>query len=368
MLVKAQAPHYFKGASDMTFRRRLWLAMLQKRGNIEYNASEYARVWNAEYSQPSVRPYGDSGVLEFTEHDALQQFTVDVRGYIATDRLSHKKKLMNAGPQQLDNLYKEKTMRLAKRMRHQLCRELYIDGNASGNSNRFNGIESFLNDDGATVVADRVARPSDTYAGQSTVPGATGTWAAAVGTPPNATIGTAWPFGSGSSEYDWASPLLVNYGSTSFGQPSPSNTWGVNCEAAMRFAIINQINRGALEDDQSIPYIVLLSSELFSQYHDFLQDKQRIIVPHKESQDLGFGNTLNFSGSSITFESDVPQGIGYGIVPNQMELFLIHGQLIESLGPDFNLTSFGHNYLAYTFGNMRFQPKYFCKFKNYASS
>ena len=50
-----------------------------------------------------------------------------------------------------------------------------------------------------------------------------------------------------------------------------------------------------------------------------------------------------------------------------MEMFILGPQLIQSLD-EFSLTSFGTNYAAYTFGNIRTQPKFFSKYANYADS
>lgn len=366
-VVKATAPKYFKGVSDLTFRRRLWLAMIQKYGRVEYNASSHSCVWTVEYSQPIVRQYGDSGDLEFNQHDALQQMTVDVRGYTATDRFTLKQKLMNSGPEVISNEYKAKSMRLSKRMRQTLCRELYIDGNASNNGNRLMGIETFMGDDGNTVVGDKVAKPSDTYAGLSTAPGTYGgNWSTDLATSPNATLATDWPYGRGDSEYDYLSPLLLNYGSTSW--PSQSSGWSNNCAQVMRFSRITQTSRGAMDENGSSPYMHMLAADLYNDFLEYYEAKNRIIVPHKASDDLGFGShTMNFEGDAVHHEFDATPGVGYGIVPSMMEMFVMHGQLIESIGPEWATEKLGYLYLCYMFGNLRFQPKFFAKYKNYAS-
>lgn len=362
IISKATAPRYYKLASDLTYRRRLWLAMLQEYGLIEYNSDSYACVWNAEYSQPDVKQYGDAGGLEFNEHDALTQFTIDVRGYVATNRLTLKKELMNKGPSQLDNLKNNIPIRLVKRLRQVLFAELYVDGNAANNNNRFHGIGSF-DGVGTVVAADKVAQCSDSYAGQSTAQAQGGQWSTNLATPPNATLATDWPLGSGSSEYDFSSPLLVNYSSTSW--KSSGTTWYDNCEEAMRFARIAQVSRGAKADDSRVPYMHLLSADLYADFLEHWSASQRIIVPHNDASRLGFADTMNFEGDIVHYESDCPAGTGYGIAPSQMEMFILGPQLIQELN-EFSLQSFGTNYAAFTFGNLRFQPKFFTKYAAYA--
>lgn len=361
-VVKATAPKYFKEASDLTFRRRLWLAMIEKYGQVEYNASSYSTVWDVEYSQPTVRQYGDAGDQEFVQHDALLQLHVDVRGYTVTDRLTKKQELMNKGQEQIYNLYKKKSENLLKALTDKFCGELYVDGNASGNENRLLGIQSFLGDDGATVAADIVARCSDTYAGQSTTQQAQGgNWSTNRATSPNATIATDWPFGSGDTEYDCLSPLLVNYSSTSWS--SGQTAWSDNCEEVLRFA---RIVMAAKNGDERVPFLHMLDSSLYNDFLNFYSARNRIIVPHKESEDLGFGNVMQFEGAAVHFEFDVPADTGFGITPNQMELFSLQPQLFVPDGPEWSITKKGWLYEAGFFGNMRFQPKYFAKYSAFA--
>lgn len=368
-VVKATAPRYFKRVSDLTFRKRLWLAYLQKYGRIEYNATSHSCVWDVEYSQPTVRQYGDSGDLEFNEHDALQQLTVDVRGYTASDRLTEKQKLMNSGPEQIDNLYKNKSDRLTKRIQQVLCGELYVDGYAANNGNRLIGIESFLGDDGNTVVADKVAAPDDSYGGLDTdLQAYGGNWSTDLGSGnfPNATIATDWPFGKGDSEYDYLSPLLLNYGSTSWA--SGASGWENNCESVMRFSRITQTSRGAMDENAQAPYLNMLSSQLFFKTQEYFSAKYRGFLPHKESENLGFGDTMNFEGSAVVHEFDCPADTGYGIVPTMMEMFCLTPQLYGFKGPEWAIEKMGYLYLTYVFANLRHQPKFFSKYSNYASS
>jgi hypothetical protein len=280
--------------------------------------------------------------------------------------LTEKQKQMNAGATQIDDLYHNKTKRLVKRLRQVLCSELYTDGNASGNGNRFQGIESFMGDDGATVAGDRVAAPSDSYAGRSTAPGTDGgSWSNTTGAQEyNAQLANDFPFGQGDSEYDYVTPLLVNYSSTQW--TSGSTAFIDNCEEVLRFARIAQMHRGAKNEDRSMPFIHMLSSDMYADFLNFYAARNRQIVPHKSSTDLGFEDTMNFEGDAVHYEYDCPAGVGYGIVPGMMELFHLGNKLINEVGPEWAITKMGYLYLNYVFGNLRFQPKFFTKYKAYA--
>lgn len=365
LLTKATAPKFYKKAADLTWRSRLWLAMLYKYGVIEFNATSFSVTWNAEVKQPDVQQYGDAGAISFSEHDALQQFTTDVRGYIATDRLSIKKELMNRGATQLDNLKANKPIRLVKALKNTLSGELYIDGNASGNSNRFHGIKSFTGA-GSVAAGDKIAMPSDTYAGLSTALGTLGgTWSSDLASAdrPNATLANDWPFGHGSSQYDPVSPLLVNTSSTGWG--TGSTKWIDNCEEAMRFARIVQTARGARGEDQRTPFMHMLSSDLYAGFLSHWAPKARLDVPHPEAARLGFTDTMNFEGDMVHYEYDTPASEGYGISPSMMEMFILGPELYTEL-EEFQMTTLGTNFAVYTFGNLRYQTKFFTAYDNYA--
>lgn len=369
-VAKANAPKFFKGASDFTFRHRLWLAMLQRYGNIEFNASSFACTWNVEAYQPEVRQYGDSGDMEFNQHDALEQLTVNVRGYVASDRMTEMQKLMNQGSTQITNEYKEKSVRLIKTMLKSLCGELYVDGYAANNGRRFIGIESFMGTDGATVAGDRIANPSDTYGGLSTAFAALGgTWSSDLDAAdrPSAALANDFPFGKGSSQADFMVPLMLNTGSTSWA--SGESGWKNNCESIMRFAKITQTSRGAMEENPRAPFLHMLSSQLYFEAQEYFAAKYRGWIPHQESHDLGFSDTMMFEGAAMVHEFDCPAGSGYGIVPSMMEMFVLTPQLYGFKGPQEAIEKLAYLYLCYVFGNLRFlTPKFFSKYSNFSNT
>ena len=184
IVVTNTAKKYLKGAADQTIRNRLWLSYLREQGRIKLGANGHDLNWNVKARQTTVRADG--------EHDAFEQLTIDVRGYFAGDRLTDKKKVMNRGDLAIVDLYGTKMDDLMKSLRDKFHAELYIDGNATGNEDRLLGIESFCGDDGATVAADIIANPSDTYAGKSTaLANLGGNWSTGIGTSPNATAATS---------------------------------------------------------------------------------------------------------------------------------------------------------------------------------
>jgi len=363
-IINATAPKYLKGAADQTIRKRLVLRLLRENGRIQMNESSYQCTWDLEYSQPDVRQYGDAGDQTFSAHDALRQLTLDWRGYTVTDRMTKKQELMNKGIYAIVNLYDTKIQRMTKALTDTFGGEIYVDGNASGNENRLHGLESFLDDDNATVAGDKVARPSDTYAGRSTQLGAiSGSWTSALGTGnfPNATIATDWPSGTGDVEYDFMSPKLINWSSTAW--KTGGTTFEENCERAMRQTVIWLTTTGGKEGR---PTCFLLSSDLFGDFQNFQAARNRVVVPHKEAQDLGFADALNFDGVMVKYEYNCPPNTGYALNVNEMQLSSLDSVLFRPDGPEWDIESKSYLFELGFFGNMRFNPKHFAKLYNYA--
>lgn len=363
--VAATKPEYMKGASDLTIRKRLLFSMLKKRGRIKMNCSGTECKWQVEYSQPAVTPTNGSGVVDFANHDAFRQLTLDWRGYYATDALSQKDKEMNKGENALITLFETKNNRLVKAMQDNLAAEMYRSGTTAGRENNIHGLETFMGS-GTTVVADRVAKPDGTYAGRATDVGSEGgSWSDTL-TSPNASISTDWPDGNGTSEYDYLTPKLINYASTSWGTPSPSNTWRLNCRHAISQTVTWLSTTGGKD---GTPTIAPLAPDLYQGLKDTLIESQRIIVPHKEAEDLGFGDTLNIDGVAIQSDFDCPAQTGYMLNLSTVELCSLFPELLWMEGPDKVPQSlWGYVWGVGFYGNAKYQPKYTAKFHPYAAS
>lgn len=366
-LVRAAAPEYFRGQSELVFRDRLALALMERYGVVEYNvAPSHSFVWDIVTSLPNVTTNDDSIDISFDNHNALEQLVVDMRSYRATDRLSDRQKLLTSGPNQISDLMRGKQDRIIKAIRDTISNDfMYSDGYASGNGERLIGVDSCLGDDGNTVAADKVANPSDTYGGQSTALGSLGgNWSSNLSTPPNATAAVDWPHGKGDYQYDALSPLLVNYSSTSW--TSGNTTWRDNCEDAMRFMLIGQQHRGARSTAGNAPPLILLASDLWEEFLQYFSARNHQWVPVKDAEDLGFPQTLYFDGAWVTHEYDCPSQEGRFIQPDMIELFTIQDKLIVPEGPTWVMQFQAYLFLAKFYGNLRLQPKFLGKFKNYA--
>src|SRR5262245_46499465 len=96
-VIHTTKPQYMKGASDLTMRKRLRLAMLRKRGRFTYNNAGDEVKWQVEFSQPPVSQHGDGSMIDFPNHDNYRQLVVDWRGYICPGAMTMKQQLINKG-------------------------------------------------------------------------------------------------------------------------------------------------------------------------------------------------------------------------------------------------------------------------------
>ena len=363
-IIETTRHSYLKGASDLTLRKRLLLAMLKKRGRLEYNCSGDELRWQVEFSQPPVSAYGDGGVVDFSNHDAYRQLGVDWRGYVATDTMSKKQRQMNSGDEALVKVFQNKQNNLMKSIDNNFCGELYRDGSSAGRENNIHGLETFMGA-GTVAAGDKIAMCSDTYGetSLSTALGAYGgSWSTALASPPNSTLATDWPDGQGDSEYDFLSPKLVNWSSSAWG--TAATTWEANAWRVISQTITWLTLTG---DKDGMPSLIPMAGNLFQGYKNAQEAKTRISIPHKESQDLGFGNVLNQDGVGLYPDFDCPSNTAYAINLSTVKICSLFPELFWMEGPDKDpRTLWSYLWGTGFFGNVTYQPKHTAKIKNFA--
>lgn len=371
-ITKAAAPKYLKGAIDLTIRKRLVLSMMERRGLITLNyLGSHEEKYDVDWKEPPVESYADGGIVEYARRDYLKQATIDWRGYVATDLMTLKEQEMTKGGDYvLVNRYKRILPKLTKGVRNQIGLEFYVDGGAAGNENRFCGIETFCGantsyDSVGADVADLVAQPHDSYNGLDTDLNQGGRWSSDLTTSPNANVATDWPEGEGSSEYDYWSPKLVNVGSTSWDPDGSDASWALNAERVLR-----RTNQWMMQTAgmNGMTLLALVSGDWMTQFKDLMSTKQRVLTPHKESEDLGFPETLNFEGVGIKSEFGIAASRGYVFNVDELEMCILPDELIKSKGPDYDPDSMSYKFAVYTFGNFKWLPKHVAKLYTYAAS
>lgn len=345
-----------------SLRKYKVFAALEASGNVRMNMAGRGFDWEVRYRNHT--PSGNNGETprSFARTNLWKRAELDYRGAQASDAIYKKEMLENRSAQALCNVAGKMASRLLESMEQYLSKEWVLDGNASGNELRMHGVESFLGTSGTITAAtgatpgtsaagDMFGAPSDTYAGLSTALGAYG------GSAP--TAAPTWPNGSADPEYDFYSPVIVNYTSTAFGA---TTTWAANCVKAIREAL-HQTRRNDTKEDQID--MILLDRRLYIDFLNSLDSKERIIVAPGRPNGLksfGFTDVVELDGVEISAEGSVPANTGYGLSIGNMEMLCMEGQLLNSEGPFYDEITQQFRYVVSVLGNLKFKsPRNFFK-------
>ena len=356
-----------------TFRRFKVFAALEASGNVVMNQGGRGFDWEVRYRNTPVSANTGESPRTFARQNLWKRAELNYRGYTTTDSIFKREMLENRGQQALVNVAAKMATRLQESMEQHLAQEVYIDGNATGNENRFHGLESFMEAKkvsstvqgisaagviGNIAPGDPFAAPGDTYAGIDTTLGA-------YGGSQQASYG--WPNGKADPEYDFYSPILVNWGSsywTNNAGDTASQKWGKNCIAATREGIM-QCKRN--DTRESAIDMVLLDRKLYIGYLNALDSKERTIVTRENGlRSYGFADVFEQDGVEISTEYAIPAETGYGISIGNMELRCMENTLMVPEGPFYNEELQSYRYAVSVLANLKFKsPRNFFKLANY---
>ena len=336
-------------------------ALLEAGGRVNYNNSGEGFDWPVQYRLHKVE--GNTGETQrnFARRNLWKTASLEFRGYQTTDSMYYREFRSNKGPEGVVKVFDNFVERLETSLTQGLGGEYYVDGSASGNENSWHGLESIFVLNGtvdstsgaqrSANAADIVGYPNDTYAALSTVLGNYGG---------ENESGQYWPDGIADAEYDFWSPLVVNYTTTHADLPSRTNTWAGQGDEAMRYAIINA-QRNTSKNGQITN--ILLARDLYMGLLNIIDTKERIQISSEQSlRALGFKNVLNFDGIEVSWEAAIASGVGYGINYDNMELKSMDESLLRSEGPEYDIHSQSFNAVVSTLSNLKFSsPRNFFK-------
>lgn len=352
--------NYLREEEVASLRRYMVLAAIEQRGGVRMNMAGRGVDWEVSYRLH--KPTGNNGETprSFSRVNQWKNASLEYRGYQATDVLYRKELLENRGTSALINVAGKMSSRLLTSIEQYLSQEVWIDGSAAGNELRYHGLESFMANNGTVSKVDGSQRsasaddpfawPEDTYAGLSTKLGNYG----------GSQLEGIWPYGRAESEYDFYSPILVNYTSNWFG----STTWAANCIKALREGLHTAKRNDTKEDAIDL---IVMDRKLYTDFLNAYEDKQRFIVSKENGlKSLGF-TTVEFDGVEVGTEYGVPANTAYGLAIGNIELLNMEGQMFNSEGPFYDEISNSYRYVVSTLGNLKFKsPRNFIKWKNYA--
>jgi hypothetical protein len=356
------------GFEQTIMRKQIILAKLKSKGRIKLNCTGDGHQWQPLYQRGSVVEDGGERVSVFQQVNPFQKAYLDVGGYEVTDAMSKREYAKNRGNKTaLIKYYDEMIPLRLEDMERKVNTELYLDGNRSGAVAAVHGLNSFLGQAGNSVnsstgairsynAADYVAAPSDTYAGLATDLGNYGgSWS-----------GT-WPGGGeGSDTYDFWSPILVNYNSTSFA--GTAQTFASQCNDALRYLLMGTTKD---QSEKGLIDTIILDRELMRQFKTKQDPLQRINVDRTNSDlyRLGFADVIKFDGCDVIADFGVPNACGFGLNFNHLTLRVWGDRLFETEGPFRDMDTKEYRVRVSTLFNMfADSPKYFGKLAAYTGA
>lgn len=350
-------------------------AMMEAKGRITTNVSGLGFDWPVQYRLHPLNAVTTVLAPNFNPQNLWKRAVLETRGYQVTDGITKKEFLENRGREAIVRVAEKMGPRLITSLKQQFGREFYVDGYATGNENRLMGIESFMNYNGtinlavadnvseASAAADAVAYPYDTYAGLNTTLGdAGGTFAVAPvasGTSATQALNSHWPNGDVDPEYDYWSPLIINFTSTAWsGSAGTFKGQGFQC---MRFGLLN-MQRNVKPEGQSTP-IILIHRHMYGDVLTQQDTNQRSLVTAETGlRAFGFKDTIDFDGSEISSDYYIPIYTGYGFDVDSMEMMSMQDDLFSSEGLFWDPNTQSYKCIADFLGNLKFDgPRNFFK-------
>jgi hypothetical protein len=356
--------NYLREEELTTFRKFKVFAALEGSGNVVMNQGGLGLNWQVRYRNQPVSGNNGETPRVFARQNLWVDANLPYRGYQVTDSIYKREMLENRGQQALINVAGKMASRLQESMEQHLAKEVWIDGNKAGNELRFHGIESFTSIDGTVNITDgskRTANPDDPFGWPADVYAGVNTGLGAVA---GSQLEGSWPNGVADPEYDFYSPIVVNYTSRYFkGKNSTggdSFTWQDQCVQAVREGI-QQAKRNDTKESQID--MVIMDRKMYIEYMNKLDSKERALISSNTGLKLyGFKDVFQQDGVDISTEYAVPTGCGYGLSIANMELRCMEGSLMTAEGPFYNEDTQAYRYVVSVLANLKFRsPRNFFK-------
>ena len=358
---------HIRGAESEILRNRRLGAMLVNKGRVQYNKSGRGFDWRVKYRTHTVSGNTGETPRTFTRINRHEVAELEYRGYQLTDAIFKKEKLENRGEPAIVELGETFVADMLESLDEAFAEEYYIDGEGSGNSLRMHGIESMMGTNGTVTItsgaqrsanaADIFGYPNSTYANLSCTLGSFG----------GAQKSGIWPNGTANAQYDFWTPIIVNY--TSTGLPGSAATWASQGIEAMREGIIQCQRNAGLAGQMDM---ILLDRALYKEALNQLDDKERVIVTKTNGlKSFGFTNVFELDGVECSWEYGIPQTsnsnpVGYGFNVDNMELRSMQDQLFNS-EMEYDIDSQADKFVTDFLGNLKYRsPRNFCKFMPHA--
>jgi len=343
MVISTTINQHIKGAIKGIVRNNFLLTKLESAGCIRTGMHGRRHEWRLRHKRSPMRTLGDGGTIIFGRENKHVVASLEYRAYVVSGSITEQDKEMNKGESQIVKLWADAVNERIDDIRFGFHEKIWqADGYASG-SRDIMGMPSCM---GATANASSIfGTNADTYAGRSTVRGAHG--GTFNGSP-------FWPFGQSDPQYDFHSPIIVDYTSAlaaeSGGWETDVPTWTNTGAQALRTGILCAQRVGENLD------CIHMGFNLYRQFKDsFASDTRLIVQPNTDPKMTHLGmQTITYDGVEIRWENGIPSELAYGLNYKNIELLSLYKQLFKS-DSDFDLASSSDRVAIKFLGNLKFK-------------
>jgi len=325
------------------------LKLLNEKKRVTYGHSGTKLKWTVKFKQLALTPYADMQALSWDRNVLTKTAELDYRGYKVVDAISEFEKFQNrGGVEAVIDLFSDKASRMAEDANDRICAEFYVDGNATGNTLKLHGIESFMSISTQTAADALATTLNDSYAGLNTAKG-------------------SYDSDSTSAGYDFWSPVIVSTNPT-------GKTWATHADEFIRRGIVEQ--RRTQRPNEQLDMFLLPRGDYYTLLN-LMDDKERVMVTTADTgiRKFGFKDVISIDGVDVTFDPDIPTTDGasdtvrgYGFNTSKMELCLMSkkGNFWDASGDAFDETTMSFRFWLGFYGNLKFSPRHFVKLADIA--
>lgn len=327
----ARATHdkFIRKLSDETTRKHAILALLEKKGRIEFGADGKQLTWPVRYKEHDLETYVDGAQVQFKRINPYLWATLQWRAYDMNTLVTKFERLTSKGQEALIKLYAQKAKELKTDFRRKLSGKFFGSG---ANGLDFNGVEAIY---------------SATYAAGSLEGTLNGTYATI-----SQVLGTYGGASIADKEYAFWSPTTINWNSTVWTGSAPAS-FATTALAATRYGILHTMRRNDMGERVDM---VDLNLEMFRLFEEAYSAKEQIhVLRGKDTGPLGqMGfKTIEYDGVEVTWEENVAANVGYGLNLDYVKLCVLSDTLVDG-SVEYDIDSKSWKMDADIFGNFQF--------------
>ncbi len=323
---------------------------LGQKGRIKYSCFGKNTDWRVRFRQTEPIPYDDMDSRQAARVNRHRTAVVDWKAWTYGEAFSKFESLANRGDTALFGIVKENTEAAAEDFSKFLARQVFKDGDISGDDN-MDGLETLYSDISSLVTDNssgngKVGDPAGTYAGLRMDLNFYGQGSF------NENTDVEWPDGYGLTQYHFFSPIAVDVKNAGWNVTSP--VWEYTWRLAMNYAATFLMS---LHDRRVDDWV--MTPRMMMEVQNSLIDKERYLINQDPALvNLGFDH-IDWNGTKLLSDTGCTDSRCYGLNYDEMQLRCMEKQLVNKDG-DEDVTTLTKAIYFDSWCNMKFtSPAFF---------